>query len=293
MYLYKLLFFLCVCMQIVLPRLNDSKTEHTTTEEVWVGSTKETLDMVGDHGLSINDVTQSFGQFLKYYVSSIVCEDLPPARNAFQVMFAAQQRLNSVKFPPIISVWNKRDELYNDLLSLLKSKDLHWESEEVQSETATRAIQTLRDALWYVDGSHLTHNERGCTIPALFGQFNGYNKLEKHKHRKQIPCSLSREVLLSHSQALFSTLQSPFWRRPLWSDMRNNVEQLARSFTSYADLLLTKRARMEEIHSSTEVVRQIGENITVSFTKCLILPPAFLSSINEAVKELDPDTPLN
>ena len=96
MYLYELcFFFVCVCVQIVLPRLNDSKAEHTTIEEVRVGSTKETLDMVGDHDLSINDVTQSFGRFLKYYVSSMVCEDLPQLEMPFKV---AQRRLNSVKF---------------------------------------------------------------------------------------------------------------------------------------------------------------------------------------------------
>lgn len=199
-----------------MPRLSDSKAEHTTVEEVRVGSTKEALDTVGDHGLVVNDVTVSFGRFLKFYVLSTVPEDLPPARDAFQVMFAAQRQLNSVKFPPVINVRNKRDELYNDLLLLLKSKDLHWESEEVQSGTATRTIQALRDALWYVDGSHSTLSERGCTIPALFQQFNGYNKPEQHKHRKRIPSSLSREMLLSHSQALFTCLQSPFWRRPLW-----------------------------------------------------------------------------
>ena len=34
-------------------------------------------------------------------------------------------------------------------------------------------------------------------------------------------------------------------------------------FASYADLLLLKRARMEDVHSSAKVVRQIGENITI------------------------------
>ena len=271
-----------------MPRLSGSKAEHTTIEEVRVGSTKEALDIVGDHGLAVNDVTESFGRFLKFYVLSTVSEDLPPARDAFQVMFAAQRRLNSVKYPPMISVRNKRDELYNDLLSLLKSKYLHWEAEEVQSGTATRAIQTLRDALWYVNGSHSTLIERGCTIPALFRQFSGYNKPEQHKHRKRVPSSLSREVLLSHSQALFTTLHNPFWSRPLWSAVRNDVEQLARTFASYADLLLSKRARMEEVHSSTGAVRQIGDNISVLFTKRHILPPAFLSPIGEAVNPLGP-----
>ena len=84
-----------------MPRLSDSKAEHTTVEEVRVGSTKEALDPVGDHELPVNDVTVSLGRFLKVYVLSRVPEDLPPARDAFQVMFAAQRRLNSVKFPQV------------------------------------------------------------------------------------------------------------------------------------------------------------------------------------------------
>ena len=78
-----------------MPRLSDSKAEHTTVEEVRVGSTKEALDPVGDHELPVNDVTVSFGRFLKFYVLSTVPEDLPPARDAFQVMFAAQRRLTT------------------------------------------------------------------------------------------------------------------------------------------------------------------------------------------------------
>ena len=46
-----------------MPRLSGSKAEHIiTVEEVRVGSTKEALDPVGDHGLPVNDVTVSFGQ---------------------------------------------------------------------------------------------------------------------------------------------------------------------------------------------------------------------------------------
>ena len=83
-----------------------------------------------------------------------------------------------------VIVRNKRDEIYNDLLVYLKSKELLWTAEEVQSETATRAVQSLRDVLWYIDGSHHTLNERGCTIPTVFRQCEGYNKLEQDKHRK-------------------------------------------------------------------------------------------------------------
>ena len=80
--------------------------------------------------------------------------------------------------------------MYNNQTSPLKSQDLHWESEWVESGTATRVIQTLRDTLWCVDRPHLTLSERGCTVPALFPQFSGYNKPEQHKHRKRILSSL-------------------------------------------------------------------------------------------------------
>ena len=71
------------------------------------------------------------------------------------------------------------------------------------------------------------------------------------------------------------------------------MEQLACSLlTSYADLLATKRARMESIHSSTEVVRTISENMTVSFIERCVLPHPLISSISEALKDLNPNTPL-
>ena len=61
--------------------------------------------------------------------------------------------------------------------------------------------------------------------------------------------------------------------------MKNDVEQLARSFVSYADLLLAKRARMEVVHSSTEVVRHISENLAVSYTEYRVLLPTFHLSV--------------
>ena len=74
--------------------------------------------------------------------------------------------------------------------------------------------------------------------------------------------------------------------------LKNDVEQLAHSFASYADLLLEKRARMEVVHSSTEVVRHISEYLRVSYTKRRALPPTFLSPVSDAIKRLDHSTPL-
>ena len=266
-----------------MPRIDSSKACNSILDEVRVGPSKDELYTVGDCQLMVYDITQSFGRFFKYYIKAPPREEcLLPARNVLEFMFSAQRSLATLRYPPVVTVRNKRDEMFNDILSLIKSKQLYWKSEEVHSGTTTRALNTLRDALWYIDGSHATLIERSCNIPETFIQFTGYNQPEKHKHRKCAPSSMYREVLLSHSQALFSILESSFCGRALWLPLKNDVEQLARSFTSYADLLLAKRARMAFVHSSTEVIRQISKNLTVSYTERCALPPGFLSPIRDA-----------
>ena len=52
--------------------------------------------------------------------------------------------------------------------------------------------------------------EQFCGIPAVFHQFTGYNKPERSKHRKREVSSLAGDILHSHSQRLFSNLQSGF-----------------------------------------------------------------------------------
>ena len=49
---------------------------------------------------------------------------------------------------------------------------------------------------------------------------------------------------------------------------------------------------MEDIRLSTEVVGEISENQTVHFTERHVLPPPFLASISEALKELGHNAPL-
>ena len=78
----------------------------------------------------------------------------------------------------------------------------------------------------------------------------------------------------------------------MWSMMKNDVDQLARSLASYTDLLLDKKVRMEAIHSSTEPVRQISQNLTVMYTKSWVLTPAFLGLISESLKSLGPNVSL-
>ena len=149
--------------------------------------------------------------------------DLSLPRDAFQIMLNAQKKISTAKLSPKVTVFCEKDTMYNDLLLLLETKELCWKSEEVQSGTATLALQTLRDALWYIDGMHETLNERSCMIHKCFETFTGFNRPEQHKHKKRCHTSMS-EI---HSQALFGCLHNQFWGRATWSIMKNDVEQLA------------------------------------------------------------------
>ena len=117
----------------------------------------------------------------------------------------------------------------------------------------------------------------------MLEKFQGYNCPQQHKHRKRSHCNLSREMLITHSQALFSLLTKDFWCKPAWKDLKQSIETLARSLSSYADLLVEKRSRMELIHSSPEIVRTVGKNLTVRYTQTRLQPPSYLSPLCDAV----------
>ncbi len=90
-------------------------------------------------------------------------------------------------------------------------------------------------------------------------------------------------MLATHSQSLFRLLTKDFWGRLAWKDLKQSVETLARSLSSYANNLTSKNTRMEQIHQSLEVVRNIGNNSTVRYTGARVLPPTFLSQLGDAV----------
>ena len=145
------------------------------------------------------------------------------------------------------------------------------------------SILSLRNALWYVDGSHSTLNERSCEVPDIFSQFSDYNIPEASQHRKRSPSSLSREDLLALSQKLFSILHHQFWMRVNWIELKSPVKVLAQSLSKYAEYLANKRVRMQEIHTSSDTTRSVGENLTVCFTKARSSHPPYLQPVIDTV----------
>lgn len=254
------------------------------------------MDMIGDISLLVADVTAAFGRYLRYHVKVQATATPSQAPNAFEIMMAAQRTLSAsasqVRHPPLMVVKNKRDQLFNDLLSTIQSRDLQWRPEEVHCGSATKTIQAIRDTLWYIDGSHVTLSERSCEVPEIFKKFNGYNKPELSKHRKRVINSMARDVLISYSQSMFRVLQQAFWNRPEWVEFKSAVQQLAQSLASYADHLIDKRIRMQAVHSAEEVVRSIGDSLSVRFTGVRHSPPPYTAPISEAVMAAGPETPV-
>ena len=248
-----------------------------------VGNDKENLDSVGDLNILLHDIVKCFGRFLKIYVEKDLQCTTPTVVNGLSVIMATQQQLFTAHYPNELVVKNKHDQLFNDILTFLKSRKCEWMSDEVHSGIATNSILSLRNALWYVDGSHSTLNERSCEVPDIFSQFSGYNIPEASKHRKRSPSSLSREDLLALSQKLFSILHHQIWMRVNWIELKSPVTVLAQSLSKYAEYLANKRVRMQEIHTSSDTTRSVGENLTVCFTKARSSHPPYLQPVIDTV----------
>jgi hypothetical protein len=78
---------------------------------------------------------------------------------------------------------SKKNQLYNDQIQWLKSPSVGFLSSNKDS-LGVNFVNSLCDALWYVDGNHLTQANRGCAIPTALLQFQGYYKPELRKRKK-------------------------------------------------------------------------------------------------------------
>jgi len=130
-----------------------------------------------------------------------------------------QHILSQPSLPMRVQERNNKDKMYNAVLDLLDSKNLKFSSSEVSTAGKT-FVKTLADTLWYVDGHHETLNKQSCPIPDCFAKFVGYNKPEISKHRKRQHTNMSSDTLRSLSQLLFSTLQSVFWAKEKWHNLK-------------------------------------------------------------------------
>ena len=162
---------------------------------------------------------------------------------------------------------NKKEELFNALIKFIETNEFKWTLSEMSANVGFNTISTLMDALWCIDGNYEKFAEQFSGIPVVFP---GYNKPERSKHRKRKVSSLSGDILYSHSQGLFSNLQSGFWDHPQWKPFKQEVELLAKGLQKYCNIQ-SKRQQTLVNHHSNEQVRCISNLLTLMYILTLIL----------------------
>ena len=66
---------------------------------------------------------------------------------------------------------NKKDQLYNDILSYCEKNQIGWIGDEVD----VTFLRSVTDVLWYIDGHHHVFAGRGVHVPDSFSRLNTIN----------------------------------------------------------------------------------------------------------------------
>lgn len=166
--------------EVVLNDMQNVELGNLELSNAFIGKSKESMDAVA-LTVPIGMAIQSFGAFLRYNVNEAPVV-LPKPRNALEVLMSSQKQLDHT-LPQRKSSKNKKDDLYNDLLTLLEEKELYFLSADGKL-AGQNLLKILTDLLWLIDGHHKSLKDQSCPIPVVFSSFTGYNVPERSKHRK-------------------------------------------------------------------------------------------------------------
>ena len=170
-----------------------------------IGPEKSSLDPVETHAARMIPVITSFGRFVKYFVESEDVSTLSESQTHEDLISD-----NLTFLPPIIiTVKNKKDQLYNDIIELFVSCNALFFDSELQ-DFGKKLVGTLCDILWHIDGHHHLFDERALPIPPLFRSFLKYNVPELSKHRKRRSHNISSLQLRTFVQELTEIMDSSF-----------------------------------------------------------------------------------
>lgn len=249
------------------------------------GSTKESLNVVSTTA-SVLGVCGIFGATVKFVVeveenddtgSSSSLQQLP---NAFSVLLQAQRVLQRGinGLPNKKEERTKKDKLYNDIIDLLAENKLRWTD---PTSHGAAFVKKLCDVLWYIDGHHNTLSERGVKVPTLFHRFKGYNMPECSKHRKRSIQNLSQAELRSGALSLQDSLQSSWFQKPSFTELRVAVEELVKCLTDYVGFLETKNKYQKLHHASLQPSSSVSDSVSTIYLNPLA------TDVPSSVKPLD------
>ena len=84
---------------------------------------------------------------------------------------------------------NQKDKLYHILTFC--EEQLLWKADEI-STLGVSFVRCICDALWY-NSHHHVFASRGCPIPEVFAQFQGYNLPQMSKQRKRTVTNMTSD----------------------------------------------------------------------------------------------------
>ena len=164
-----------------------------------------------------------FDQHVKFTVKFIVSQTLALVHedaqsasasstlpNVFEFLMASQRAVDNATLPFKIQERNKKDKLFNDLVSFFESKGWEWSSGG--RSHGQKFLTELQQCLWYIDGHHETFADRCHHIPSLFEKFSGYNTPELTNHRKRSHSNLKADTLRLHAGNLKNFLLCPWMK---------------------------------------------------------------------------------
>ena len=232
--------------ETVKPRLVDN----CFLRSALVGKEKHLLDLV-DVNLPLVAVVPAFGQYLQYKVNSETDAVIVPKENF------------SLSFPGPIAERNRKDALYNKIVSFFNSSSVGLLEEEMS--LGNKLLITLRDIFWYIDSHHHVFDRVRKPIPSVFHSFVGFNVPELSKHRKRRTVNISSDQLREFALDLSHILLECYWERDHWRDIKENFIALFSSLISYSEYLTEKNKKTKENHRSPTPVCELAEHLTLKF----------------------------
>lgn len=205
-------------------------------------------------GFSVGGILASYGAplFLCYLLVP------PPAAprltvNAFDVLMQEPQLEWPVKMNRGI---NAKFDLKSDFQTWLEERKVGWLAKHVEAHGAP-FINTMTDALWYVDRQHVKLHARACSVPLMLQNFSGYNQPEKHGHKWP---TFSAKIIKCRGSKVRRLAFQLWLQKPAYADLRIALEQFGDALTKYGAFFDRELAIMKKNRVQTGPVRRVEDS---------------------------------
>ena len=215
---------------------------------VKVGSNKVIKDFTNvSSSSSVIDVVKNLGSFVMFVIPPAEKQHAHNARanvtNVFNVFSVLMENAHakSISLPPQFSEQRhlQKSKLKNDILKWLETNSLGWSPDSVKSLGLT-FVNTLSDAMWYINQNHATLSSRGYHVPETLRCFSGYRNPEQQKKRKIDQSFLQQDELKAHGSALYNLALASHLKKDSWASIRTAILSLADSLTKYGNYLASQ-----------------------------------------------------